>query len=105
MPQQREPIECSHRDFATYQFRLFDGMQGPMVAEAWITDIHDLFENLGCTDDQKVRYAGLKFTGEATKWWKARKQLWANELGRDAIITWEMLKVEFNKRFFPRAQR
>ena len=87
MPQQRETIGCSHRDFATYQFRLFDGMQGPMVAEAWITDIQDLFENLDCTDDQKVRYAGLKFTGEATKWWKARKQLWANELGRDAIIT------------------
>jgi hypothetical protein len=80
-------------------------MQRPMVAEAWITDIQDLFENLGCTDNQKVRYAGLKFTGEATKWWKARKQLWANEQGCDPIITWEMLKVEFNKRFFPRAQR
>ena len=39
MPQQRETIGCSLRDFATYQFRLFDGMQGPMVVEAWITDI------------------------------------------------------------------
>jgi hypothetical protein len=30
-----EQVGCSIRDFASQQFRLFDGSQGPLVAEAW----------------------------------------------------------------------
>jgi hypothetical protein len=105
LPQQRENLGCSMRDFSSHQFRLFDGAQGAMVAEAWITDIQDLFENLGCTDEQKVRYAALKLTGEATKWWKSKKLMLLAELECEALITWEIFKAEFNKRFFPRAQQ
>ena len=55
-----EHLGCSIRDFANQHFRIFDGTQGPLVAEAWITDLQLLLETIGCTDDQKVRYAGLK---------------------------------------------
>jgi hypothetical protein len=43
----------------------------------------------------------VKLTGEAGRWWNSRKVL----LGDDAVITWELFKVEYNRRFFPRAQR
>lgn len=35
------------------------------VALTWLTDIEVLFDTLSCTDKQKVRYIGLKQTGEA----------------------------------------
>jgi len=70
-----EQVGCSMRDFASQQFRLFDGTQGPLVAKAWITNIQLLHETLGCTDEQKVRYTGLRITNEAAKWWKSKKEL------------------------------
>jgi len=60
-----------------------------------------LYNTLGCTDEQKVRYLALQLTGEAGRWWNARKVL----LGEETVITWEMFKVEYNRRFFPRSQR
>jgi hypothetical protein len=60
-----------------------------------------LFRTLACIDEQRVRYIGLKLTGEAGRWWTAKRVL----LGEDAEISSESLKVEYNRRFFLRAQR
>jgi hypothetical protein len=49
------------------QNRTFDGTQGSLVADAWIIDIQLLHETLGCTDEQKVRYTGLRITDEAAR--------------------------------------
>jgi len=100
-----EQVGCSLRDFASQQFRLFDGMQGPLVTEAWITDIALLHEILGCTDEQKVNYTGLRLTDEAGRWWKSKKGLLGIELGYGVAIPWDKFVEEFNGRFFPRAQR
>jgi hypothetical protein len=100
-----EQVGCSLRDFASQQFRLFDGTQGPIVAEAWITDIALLHETLGCTDEQKVSYTGLRITDETVRWWKSKKGLLGIELGRGVAIPWDRFVKEFNGRFFPRAQR
>jgi len=100
-----EQVGCSLRDFASQQFRLFDGTQGPLVAEAWITNIQLLHETLGCTDVQKVRYTGLRITDEAGRRWKSKKGLLGIELGRGVAIPWDRFVEEFNGRFFPRAQR
>jgi hypothetical protein len=96
-----EPVGCSLRDFASYHFRTFEGTEGPNVAEAWLTDIDALYTTLGCTDEQKVQYIILQLTGEVKRWWTARKVL----LGGGTVITWEMFKEEYNRRFFPRSQR
>jgi hypothetical protein len=100
-----EQVGCSLRDFASQQFRLFDGMQGPLVSEAWITDITLLHETLGCTDEQKVNYTGLRLTDEAARWWKSKKGLLGIELGYGVAIPWDKFVEEFNGHFFPRAQR
>jgi hypothetical protein len=80
-------------------------MQGPLVPEAWITDISLLHETLGCTDEQKVNYTGLRLTDEAGRWWKSKKGLLGIELGYGVAIPWDKFVEEFNGRFFPRAQR
>ncbi|XP_062151919.1 uncharacterized protein LOC133860302 [Alnus glutinosa] len=98
-------VGCSMRDFASQQFRLFDGMQEPLAAEAWISDITLLHETLGCTEEQKVNYTILRFTDEASRWWKSKKGLLRIELGHGVAIPWDRFVEEFNGRFFPRAQR
>ncbi|XP_062150625.1 uncharacterized protein LOC133859294 [Alnus glutinosa] len=107
MPQpnnQAEPLGCSLRDFASHNFRSFEGIEGPNAAEAWLTDIEVLYDTLGCTDEQKVSYVVLRLTGEAGRWWTAKKVL-LKEPPNETIITWELFKIEYNRRFFPRAQR
>jgi hypothetical protein len=64
-----------------------------------------LHETLGCTDEQKVRYTGLRITDEAARWWKSKKELLRIELGLRVVIPWDRFVEEFNGRFFPRAQR
>lgn len=100
-----EHVNCSLHDFVSQQFHLFDGTPGPLVAEAWIMDIHLLHETLGCTDEQKVRYIGLRITDEVGRWWKSKKGLLGIELGSGVAIPWDRFVEEFNGRFFSRAQR
>jgi len=64
-------------------------------------DIDVLVDTLGCTDEQKVRYIRLQLTGEVGRWWNSKKVLLENEM----VITLELFKVEYNRRFFPRSQR
>jgi hypothetical protein len=63
-----------------------------------------LFDTLGCTHEQRARYIGLKLTGEAGRWWTSKKVL-LTKPPNETIITWDLFKVEYNRRFFPRAQR
>jgi len=91
-----EPVGCSLRDFASYCFQTFEGTEGQNVVEAWLIDIDVLYTTLGCTDEQKVQYLALKLTGEAGRWWNARKVL----LGEETVTTWEMFKWSTTGTFF-----
>jgi hypothetical protein len=72
---------------------LFEGIEGPNLAEVWLTDIEVLFTTLGCTDEQKVHYIRLKLTEEAGRWWTSKKVL-LSELVNKIEITWEFFKME-----------
>jgi hypothetical protein len=52
--------------------------------------------------EQKVIYAAYKLSGEAKRWWQARKMLLMMELGADQSISWATFKEEFHSHFFPR---
>ncbi|XP_062173811.1 uncharacterized protein LOC133879298 [Alnus glutinosa] len=107
MPQpnnQAEPLGCSLRGFSSHNFRSFEGIEGPSAVEAWLTDIEVLFDIFGCTNEQRVRYIELKLTGEAGRWWTSKKVL-LTKPPNETVITWDLFKVEYNRRFFPRAQR
>lgn len=74
------------------------------MAEAWLTDIKVLYDTLGCTDEQKVSYVVLRLTDEAGRWWTSRKVL-QKEPPNKTLITWEVFKIEYNRRFFRRELR
>jgi hypothetical protein len=94
--EQAKPLGCSLCDFSSHNFRSFEGIEGPNVAEAWLTDIEVLYDSLGCTDEQKVRYVVLRLTGEAGRWWTSRKVL-LKEPPSETIITRELFKIEYNR--------
>ncbi|KAF5445211.1 hypothetical protein F2P56_034278 [Juglans regia] len=64
-------------------------------------DLERTYEICGCTQDQKVLYAGYLFQEEARMWWDTRRQLLVRELGSLAALSWERFKEEFDNRFFP----
>jgi hypothetical protein len=101
---QAEPLGCSLRDFCSHNFRSFEGVEGPSAAEAWLTDIEVLFDILNCTNKQRVKYVELKLTGEARRWWTSKKVLLTKPPNK-TVITWDLFKIEYNMRFFPKAQR
>jgi len=101
---QAEPLGCSLRDFCSHNFRSFEGVEGPSAAEAWLTDIEVLFDILNCTNKQRVKYVELKLTGEARRWWTSKKVL-LTKPPNETVITWDLFKIEYNMRFFPKAQR
>jgi hypothetical protein len=65
---------------------MFEGIEGPNVVEAWLTDIKVLFDTFSCTNEQKVHYIVLKLIGEARRWWTSRKVL-LSEPGNETAIT------------------
>jgi hypothetical protein len=54
--QQVEQLGYTLKDFYAHHYNAFDGSLGPKVAESWTTNLQMLFEELGCTDEQKVKY-------------------------------------------------
>jgi len=108
IPRQVENVDaigCSSIAFFKHSPPVFNGSEGPLEADEWITSFEDLADTLSCTEDQRVNYAGLSLKGEARHWWKATKTLLIEELGRGVPITWERFKKKFNDRFFPQAHR
>jgi hypothetical protein len=101
---QAEPLGCSLCDFSSHNFRSFEGIERPSTAEAWLINIEVLFNILSCTNEQRVRYIELKLTGEAGRWWTSKKVLLTKH-PNEMVISWDLFKVEYNGRFFPRAQR
>jgi hypothetical protein len=98
-----EQLGCSFKDFCAHHYHTFDGCQGCIAAESWITDIEKLFKVTACIDEQKVIYAAYKFTRIASKWWETKEKVLTRDL-MGVKITWTLFKKEFNDRFFPRAQ-
>jgi hypothetical protein len=108
IPRQVENVDaigCSSIAFFKHIPPVFNGSEGPLEADEWITSFEDLANTLSCKEDQRVNYVGLSLKGEARHWWKDTKTQLTEELGRGVPITWERFKNEFNDRFFPRAQQ
>ncbi|XP_062164957.1 uncharacterized protein LOC133871539 [Alnus glutinosa] len=99
-----EEIGCSFKYFCAHNYPAFDGTQGYLAMESWSANILRLFEVIGCTNEQRVLYAGYKLIDEASRWWESRRELLDLEMG-GAEVTWTRYKKEFNDRFFPRAQQ
>lgn len=92
---------CPYEIFLVYRYLNLMGTEGAMKADRWIKDLERTFEISGCTETQKVPYAGHLLQGEAGLWWDTKRKLLRQELRENVTPTWERFKMEFDDRFFP----
>ncbi|GKA24794.1 hypothetical protein Tco_0710827 [Tanacetum coccineum] len=60
--------ECSYKTFTACNPKEFDGKGGAVALTHWIEKIESMFDNSGCTANQRVRYAANCFVNKALTW-------------------------------------
>jgi hypothetical protein len=101
----RQPAEgtgCSLKDFCSHHSESFDERFDHIRAENLLNDVEELVATFGCMNEQKVAYVAYKLTEEAKRWWQDKKVVLVANLGLETAISWEVIRLEFNRYFFPR---
>ncbi|GKD60410.1 reverse transcriptase domain-containing protein, partial [Tanacetum coccineum] len=82
---------CSYKIFTACNPKEFDGKGSAVALTRWIEKIESVFDNYGCTANQRVRYAASCFVNKALTWWNTQVQ----ERGREATIgmSWNDFKA------------
>jgi hypothetical protein len=75
----------------------FSTAANPLEADDWLRDIEQKLQTVGCTDQEKVRYASHQLFGPATTWWRNVQ----NIIPQDHIITWDEFKKRFRENYVP----
>ncbi|XP_073121684.1 uncharacterized protein [Henckelia pumila] len=78
------------------------GIEDSIACESWLDDIEQLFESIDYTDDRRVRLVIHQLHDVAKNWWIMTMKALEN---RDTVITCNVFKAEFLKRFFPQSYR
>src|SRR3954462_5342918 len=96
---QRAPEEggVSLSDFQNARPLPFASAPEPMDAEDWLADTERKLKTVGCTDEEKLRYATHLLTGPAASWWE--NQLAMQQPGME--YTWEEFKQRFREYHVP----
>uniref|UniRef100_J3KUX8 CCHC-type domain-containing protein n=1 Tax=Oryza brachyantha TaxID=4533 RepID=J3KUX8_ORYBR len=69
----------------------------PIEAEDWLLDTERKLDTVGCTNDEKVRYAAHQLKGPAATWWVNFKRMQTAE----QPITWELFQQKFKETHVP----
>ena len=69
----------------------------PMEAEDWIADTERKLKTVGCSEEEKVRYATHLLTGPASSWWEAT----VATLPAGHVVTWEEFMKKFREAHVP----
>ncbi|GJU87915.1 putative reverse transcriptase domain-containing protein [Tanacetum coccineum] len=90
---------CSYKTFSACNPKEFDGKGGAVTLTRWIEKMESVFENSGCTANQRVRYAASCFVNKALTWWNTQVQV----KGREAAIgmSWNDFKALLVEEFCP----
>ncbi|GJV43486.1 putative reverse transcriptase domain-containing protein [Tanacetum coccineum] len=82
---------CSYKTFTAYNPKEFDGKGGAVALTRWIEKMESVFDNSGCTANQRVRYAASCFVNKSLTWWNTQVQA----RGREAAIgmSWNDFKA------------
>nr|GEV75699.1 hypothetical protein [Tanacetum cinerariifolium] len=88
---------CSYKNFIACNPKEFDGKGGAVALTRWIEKMESVFDNSGCTANQRVRYAASCFVNKALTWWNTQVQA----RGREAIIdmSWKDFKALLMEEF------
>jgi hypothetical protein len=55
---------CSFKEFYKNPFPMFKGNLNSGEAREWLTSLEELLRVMDCTEEQRVKYAAYKFSGE-----------------------------------------
>ncbi|GJY79130.1 reverse transcriptase domain-containing protein, partial [Tanacetum coccineum] len=90
---------CSYKTFTACNPKEFDGKGGAIALTRWIEKMESVFDNSGCTANQRVRYAASCFVNKALTWWNTQVQA----RGREAAIgmSWNDFRALLAKEFCP----
>uniref|UniRef100_A0A2N9G885 RNA-directed DNA polymerase n=1 Tax=Fagus sylvatica TaxID=28930 RepID=A0A2N9G885_FAGSY len=106
-PRREKTVQGATQDiFLKQRPPSFAGGPNPLEAEGWIQKLEKIFEFLGCTDEQKVKFATYMLEGPAEFWWKSEKRLLLG--GRteiEAPITWKKFVESFYEHYFTKTFR
>jgi hypothetical protein len=69
----------------------------PLEAHDWLLEIEKKLETVGCSDEEKVRYAAHQLKGLAGAWWSNFKHNHAE----NEPVTWAVFKQAFTLAFVP----
>nr|GEY28899.1 reverse transcriptase domain-containing protein [Tanacetum cinerariifolium] len=90
---------CSYKTFTACNPKECDGKGGAVALTRWIEKMESVFDNSGCTTNQRVRYAASYFVNKALTWWNTQVQA----RGREAAIgmSWNDFKALLVEEFCP----
>ncbi|GJV69407.1 putative reverse transcriptase domain-containing protein [Tanacetum coccineum] len=90
---------CSYKTFTACNPKEFDGKGGAVALTSWIEKLESVFDNNGCTANQRVRYAASCFVNKALTWWNTQVQA----RGREVAIgmSWNDFKALLVEEFCP----
>jgi hypothetical protein len=80
-------------DFQNTRPLPFASTPKPMDAEDWLRDTERKVNTVGCSDDEKLRYATYLLSGPAAAWWENLLAIQPLGIG----ITWTQFKQKFRE--------
>ncbi|GAU49783.1 hypothetical protein TSUD_369070 [Trifolium subterraneum] len=83
--------------FLKHKPSFFVGGFNPDEAVKWVEEVEIIFDAMECANENKLALGTYVLREEANQWWKNAKV----RLGdRGVVMTWEMFKREFFKKYF-----
>ncbi|KAK6162606.1 hypothetical protein DH2020_002447 [Rehmannia glutinosa] len=85
----------THDEPTPITLNIKNGIQRPLVAQAWLKTIEATLKLMGFTENEQVLCASYCLTMEARVWWEGIEQ--SRDVNR---MTWADFLKEFNEKFF-----
>ena len=78
----------------------YDGKLDPNVFLDWLSNLDDYFDWYDMNDLQRVRFARMKLTGPAKKYWQTVQRN-LERLGQPQIEVWAEMKMKLKEKYLP----
>ncbi|GJU93817.1 putative reverse transcriptase domain-containing protein [Tanacetum coccineum] len=84
---------CSYKTFMACNPKEYDGKGGAIALTRWMEKMELVFDNSGCAENQRVKFAARLFVNKALTWWNTQVQV----RGREAAIVPHLVTPESSR--------
>lgn len=95
--------DFQYRDFDNTEPPTFDGVQDPIVAMRWLSDVEGCFFAYSCPADLRVRCALNLLRLGAKDWWRLTTGSYSD--AQRAAVSWYQFREMFINRYVPQDER